>query len=126
MNWKSLLGIVGLAMLPVAGHSLRRGSPEQCALDGSRIERAYRVDTAMMRRAPRWTAGESGAVSRMPPSPYHAPPTSIAGKNSGSAADAITWCTRSVVSMPFRCGRSHERTPQPSIPCTHVTDWPVV
>ena len=40
--------------------------------------------------APRWIAGDSGAVSRMPPSPYHAPSTSIAGKKNGSAADAIT------------------------------------
>jgi hypothetical protein len=29
-------------------------------------------------------------VSLMPPSPYQAPSTSIAGKKNGSAADAIT------------------------------------
>src|ERR1051326_1841723 len=40
---------------------------------------------AMIRRAPRWTAEESGAERRMPPSPYHPLPIRTAGKTNGSA-----------------------------------------
>ena len=47
----------------------------------------------MMRRAPRWTAGESGAARRMPPSPCHALPMRTAGKTNGRAAEARTWST---------------------------------
>src|SRR5262245_18930080 len=70
-------------------------------------DRAYRVDNAMIRRAPRCTAGETGAVSRMPPSPYHRPSISTAGKKKGSDADAMTWSTDSVQLTLLRCGRSH-------------------
>jgi hypothetical protein len=59
----------------------------------------------------------------MPPSPYQCGPICTAGKNSGSAADAITW---SMVNRQWRLvrpGRSHVSM---SRPCTHTTDVPVV
>jgi hypothetical protein len=72
-----------------------------------------------MRCAPRCSAGDSGAVSRTPPSPCHSLPIWIAGKNKGSAAEAITWFTLSVAATLRRCGRCHISTPRP---CTQVID----
>ena len=45
---------------------------------------------------------ESGAVSSMPPSPYHDRPIRTAGKKSGMAAEAMTWATVSRVWMARR------------------------
>jgi hypothetical protein len=78
---------------------------------------------ARMRPAPRWIAGERGAVSWMPPSPYQAFPTCTAGKKRGSAAEAMTWSTVSSALTLLRCARSQTVSPVLS---THVIDWPVV
>ena len=88
----------------------------------SRRVRAYRFEMAMIRRAPRWSTGESGAVSRMPPSPYQSEPSWIAGKMSGSAADAMMWSTVIVVTSVKRWGRCHGSTSRPS---SQVTEAPV-
>ena len=85
-----------------------------------------RVEIAMSHRAPRCSAGEKGAVWRMPPSPYHAPSTSIAGKKNGSAAEAMTCSMRTLHCWLLRCGRSHPGIAQSSRVCTHVIDCPVV
>ena len=69
-----------------------------------------------------WIEGESGAVRRMPPSPYHALPTRTAGKKIGSAAEAITCSTRMGSRTLRRFGSDHASPLSPSI---HVTVWPV-
>ncbi len=68
-------------------------------------------------------AGESGAVMRIPPSPYQWGPICTAGKKRGSAAEAMTWETVNRVWRARRPARSQVDT---SRPCTHTTDWPVV
>ena len=71
-------------------------------------------------------AGESGALMRIPPSPYQAPSTSTAGKKNGSAEDAITWSTRNVHGRLRRCGLSQGSMHASACDCTHVIDCPVV
>ncbi len=76
----------------------------------------------MILRAPRWRAGESGAVRRIPPSPNHSFPSLTAGKSRGSAADAMMCSTVMVADLASLCGRSHWWISEPS---TQVTDCPV-
>ena len=77
----------------------------------------------MMRSAPRCRTGESGATSRMPPSPYHSSAIRTAGKKMGMAAEAITCSTDRTVWTEMRLGRSHSSIP---LPWTNVTERPVV
>ena len=66
------------------------GYPRTCGRSASSCDFGYRVENARIRLAPRCTAGASGAVRRIPPSPYQASSSFTAGNNSGRAVEAIT------------------------------------
>jgi hypothetical protein len=68
-----------------------------------------RTPMTTSRSAPRWMAGESGAVMRTLPSPYQAPLMRIGGKKMGMAADAMTWSIRIVSRTPTRVARTQGR-----------------
>ena len=66
------------------------------------------------RSAPRWMAGDSGAVCRIEPSPYQpacpSPSTRVGGKMNGMADEASRCCCVMAVGTAMRCWRSHGAT----------------
>ena len=105
--------------------------PAICASEGYTLERARfwscvcrPVPTISTRSAPRCSAGDTGAIWRIEPSPKYSRCTFTAGKMNGSAADASRYSTFSVTAAPMRWLRSQPSSPLP--PWKNDTLCPVV
>ena len=67
--------------------------------------RTLAVPITSTRSAPRCSAGLTGAIWRIEPSPKNSRFTLYAGKRKGIALDAMRCSTRMPVLMPIRCER---------------------
>jgi hypothetical protein len=110
---------------------LLRAWPAICASDGYTLERTRAsspvcrpVPTISTRSAPRCSAGLTGAIWRIEPSPKYSRLNFTAGKMNGSAAEASSRSRLIGTAAPMRWLRSQPSRPLP--PWKNDTLWPDV